>query len=106
MKIIGPSVNDWDNIVVRRKKRIAIDVFKNIQNIHGNIPNVSFQRVNHRINTRGNNSMVIIPRVKTEAAKKSFSFQGSKIFNELSNELRVEQSLVAFKNKLRNFKFL
>jgi hypothetical protein len=35
-----------------------------------------------------------------EVARKSLSFQGALIFNELSNELCIENFIIIFKNKL------
>ena len=45
------------------------------------------------MNTRNNNKSVVIPKVRTEAGRKTFSFQGAKVFNNLPNNLQTETSL-------------
>ena len=47
------------------------------------------ERVNHNNGTRRNKTTLRIPRVRTEAAKKSFWFQGLVCFNELPIDIRV-----------------
>ena len=42
-----------------------------------------------------------IPRVKTEAAKKSFWFQGPSCLNELPIDIRSLDSIVVFKHRLK-----
>ena len=49
------------------------------------------------MNTRNNNKSVVIPKVRTETGRKTFSFQGAKIFNKLPNNLQTETSLLRFK---------
>ena len=49
------------------------------------------------MNTRNNNKSVVIPKVRTEAGRKTFSFQGAKVFNNLPNNLQTETSLLRFK---------
>ena len=53
----------------------------------------SFTRVSHSQNTRGNNVNLSLPKVKTEAGRKRFAYQGTIIFNKLPNDLKTEQSL-------------
>ena len=40
----------------------------------------------HKMKTRNNNKSVVIPKVRTETGRKTFSFQGAKVFkvNDLS----------------------
>ena len=49
------------------------------------------------MNTLNNNKSVVIPKVRTETGRKTFSFQGAKIFNKLTNNLQTETSLLRFK---------
>ena len=44
------------------------------------------------LNTRGNNSKVIIPKTTTEACRKSFTMQGALVFKLLPNSIRDENS--------------
>ena len=56
-----------------------------------------FTRNSHKMNTRNNNNSVLIPKVRTETGRKTFSFQGAKVFNNLPNNLQTETSLLRFK---------
>ena len=56
-----------------------------------------FTRHNHKANTRRNDKSVVIPKVRTETDRKTFSFQGAKIFNNLPNSLQTEKSFLRFK---------
>lgn len=47
----------------------------------------------------------VIPRVRTEVAKQSFSYAGSKLWNDLSNELRATASYQGFKKLLKTHYF-
>ena len=38
--------------------------------------------------SRGNKSLLCLPKVKTEMLRKSFRYQGATIFNKLPRELR------------------
>ena len=61
----------------------------------------TFNRVSHIYNTRGNNRILTLPKVKSENGRKSFEFSGAKLFNNLPTDLCNEQSLVIFKNRLK-----
>ena len=45
----------------------------------------TFNRVSHIYNTRGNNRILTLPKVKSENGRKSFEFSGAKLFNNLRN---------------------
>ncbi|CAB4019684.1 Hypothetical predicted protein [Paramuricea clavata] len=104
-RIIGPKNCLHDDCVTSRKRCVVMDVFKSLHSIGPNFPHVNFQRFNHGINTRSNNSRLIVPKVKTEAGRKSFSVQGVLLFNSLSEEIRNENSYINFKRKVESFNF-
>lgn len=52
-----------------------------------------FTKITHTYNTRGNDSSLQIPKIKTEAGR-SFIFQGAGIFNKLPKDVRDEQSVI------------
>ena len=62
-----------------------------------------FEKISHQRETRGNNSKLRLPKVKTESCRKMFSFQGALIFNKLPEDLRNETSLLIFNQKCRKF---
>ena len=45
----------------------------------------------HELNTRNKNNLLKLPKVKLEFGRKSFKFQGAKVFNELPLSLRISQ---------------
>ena len=58
-----------------------------------------FKKILHHKETRGNNKNLLLPKVRTEAARKSFLFQGSKLYNKLPDALKQEQSIMNFKRQ-------
>ena len=64
-----------------------------------------FQRVKHGKETRGNENSLLLPRVKSEAGRKTFAFQGAKIFNKVPNRLKRETSKLKLKSYCNGFNF-
>ena len=89
------------NLRTLRDRKIAIQVFKSINNLSLECMNNKFNLISHNIRTRGNNSLLMLPRVRTEAGRKTFAFYGAHIFNRLPKELRNEGSLFIFKRKIK-----
>ena len=91
------------NMTLLNQKKFKADllIFKCLQGT--NIPNFSCHggRVNQNFGTRRNKTTLRIPKVRTEAAKESFWFQGPACFNELPIDIRSLDSIVAFKHKLK-----
>lgn len=54
-------------------------------------------------NTRGSGKNLMLPKVRTETAGKSFYFNGSKLFNDIPNELKDLNSLMIFKTRILEF---
>ena len=48
-------------------------------------------------NTRGSGQNLLLPKVRTEMARKSFYFNGSKLFNHIASEMKDSKSVVIFK---------
>ena len=88
-----------------RNKRYAIEVFKCLNGLAPRMLEKHFKRLDHQKDTRGNKSNLVVPRIKTETARKAFSYQGVKIYNRLPAELRNENSIVRFKKKCNDFDF-
>ena len=100
-KIVKPyeTTEYWERIAEIRNRRVAIDVFKCL---HGLAPE-QFTRLSHRQqygkNTRGNNSALVLPPVRTESGRRMFAFQGALFFNKLPKDTRDKESLIRFKHK-------
>ena len=80
-----------------RNRLCALEVFKCLNGIVPKAFESYFTRNSHKMNTRNNNKSVVIPKVRTETGRKTFSFQGAKVFNNLPNNLQTETSLLRFK---------
>ena len=104
MQIVYGSINstEWPSINEIRNRNCVHEVFKCL---HGLAPmplQKRFTRVSHSQNTRGNNVNLSLPKVKTEAGRKRFAYQGTNIINKLPNDLKTEQSLLRFKNTCKS----
>ena len=91
----------FDSIEKTRNTRVVIDVFKSLHNLLPEDLNGYFKRCEHEINTR-----VVLPKMRTETGKKSFAYQGARIFNRLEKTTRDEKSILLFKGKLKLSKSL
>ena len=82
-RLIGStSAKSWIDIASQRNRFVAIDVFKSLHQL-GNLTPYKYNWINHNINTRGNKSLLCLPKVKTEMFRKSVHYQGTTIFNKL-----------------------
>ena len=64
-----------------------------------------FEIITRSIHTRNNGNLIRLPKVKTEAARKSFSFVGGKSFNELPSRIRTAKHIKEFKKQLNLYIF-
>ena len=51
-------------------------------------------------NTRGSGHNLLLPKVITETARKSFYFNGSKLSNNIASEMKDFKSVVIFKTRI------
>ena len=51
-------------------------------------------------NTRGSGHNLVLPKVRTETARKSFYFKQSKLFNNIASEMKDSKSVVIFKTRI------
>ena len=59
-----------------------------------------FQINKHTKLTRNSNKLLKLPSIKLEFGKKSFRFQGAKIFNDLPLEIRESADAADFRKRL------
>ena len=57
-----------------------------------------FKRIQHSSNTRGNNSLLRIEKVRSENGRKSFKVAGALTFNDLPVKIRNETSITKLKH--------
>ena len=94
-----PSINHI------RNRMCAVEVFKCLNGLAPPDFIEYFQRLQHGKATRGNEHSLLLPRVKSEAGRKTFAFQGVKIFNKVPNKLKSETSVLKFKSNCKDFNF-
>ena len=106
-KIICGSqkAEEWSTIADTIKRNAMMMVFKSIHYTKPEHFKDYFSRLAHNYSTRGNHSMLNLPRMKFEAGRKSFRFQGALIFNSLPSKIRNEVSILRFRNRLKNYTF-
>ena len=85
----------------QKKMKVAVQMFKCRQGTCIPAFTKYADNIDHQHETRSNRSLLRLPLVKTETAKRSLYFQGPYCFNELPRELRSLESFVIFKSKLR-----
>ena len=54
-------------------------------------------------NTRGSGKNLMLPKVRTGTARKPFYFNGSKLFNDIPNEMKDLNSVMIFKTRILEF---
>ena len=72
----------------------AVEVFKCLNGLAPSDVMEYFQRVKHSKETRGNKNSLLLLRIKSEAGRKKFAFQGVKIVNKVPNRLKSETSIL------------
>ena len=97
------TVNRWCPIINVMKQHCAQEVFKCLNGLAPEVFSDTFEIISHQKETRGNNSKLRLPKVKSESGRKTFSFQGALVFNDLPSELRKEISLLNFRQKCKSF---
>ena len=107
-KIIYYQVNEcrenrFRSILNQKKLKAACLIFKCLRGT--NIPAFSSYaaEISHNYNTRNNNAALRLPLLRTEAARKSFLFQGPLCYNELTLEIRSLHSIVLFRSNRRKY---
>ena len=84
-----------------KDKRCVIEVFKCVHGLAPNLFENYFCKQNHTKGTRGNNANLVVPPIRTEAARKTFFYQGTQIYNKLPITLKTETSILRFKTSFK-----
>ena len=64
-----------------------------------------FQHVQHSKATRGNEHTLLLPGVKSEAAWKTFAFQGVQMFTKVPKKLKSETSILKVTSYCKGINF-
>ena len=81
-------------------------VYKCLQNIAPDLIKSYFIKSSDVYSIRGNGLDILIPKVRTESAKKGTFYSGAQAFNDLPPHLKEVDSKVIFKTQLSDNNFL
>ena len=100
-EIIGNvDIQDIENTM---KLRSCLFVRKCLEKRLCNVFDDYFQVKEHSQNTRNNNSLLVLPRVKLEYERKTLYFYGAKIYNELPLAIRKLDKFNEFESHLKTY---
>ena len=102
IKIIGNNnlnISSVDSLIKRKSCQFVHGCLQN--NICSPFKNY-FEILTHSKTTRNSGISVKLPKVRLEFGRKSFFYQGAKIYNTLPTEQRSLKSRILFKNKLKD----
>ncbi len=92
----------WDNLLIRRKKHKAILIVKTVNDLTPHYLRELFQSRSTGYNLRNSENTLFVPKPRTNYGKRSFSYSGAVLWNELSQNMRVIGSLNQFKREIDN----
>ena len=93
---------NWTNLETRRTQQFKTFMYKTVNNMVPSYLSGKFTSTSmiHEHSLRGSNHKLFVPRPLTESLKKSFSYRGATLWNDIPVELTRVQSLAEFKSKI------
>jgi hypothetical protein len=93
---------NWTNLETRRTQQFKTFMYKTVNNMVPSHWSGKFTptSVVHEHSLRGSNHKLFVPRPLTESLKKSFSYRGATLWNDIPVKLTRIQSLAEFKSKI------
>ena len=93
----------WDNVLTRWKKQKAILMFKTLNNRAPEYLRNLFIDRNTHYDLRNAGGKLNLPRSRTDYLKRSFSYSGAQLWNNLPESIRTIKSLKNFKKAIQNY---
>ena len=92
----------WENLVTRRAKTKAKTMYKVLNKLAPSPLEKLFEHKRNitQYNLRGSSTSLQLPQPQTEKLKKSFSYDGAKVWNSLSADVRGSATFTIFKTRL------
>ena len=93
----------WDNLEKRRFQHKATLMYKILNNLTPSYLNV-YQKLKEQTdyNLRGQDTNLVLPKPRTEYLKRSFRYDGAKIWNSLPSPTKKSKTTVHFRRNLGN----
>ena len=105
---VSPALRElkWLNVKDQLYHRDAVLVFKSLHHLTPPLTEKfkNNSEVHSRVYTRNINDLHL-PRCRLVTGQRTFSFRGAKLWNSLLPEIKSEQSLKSFKQKLYKYLF-
>ena len=93
----------WDNRSIRLKKHKATMMFKTINELTPSYLHDFFKSRSTGYNLRNSEHTLYVPKPRTNYGKRSFSYSGATLWNELSQSVLAVHSLSQFKREIDVF---
>ena len=93
----------WHNLSIRRKKHKATLMFKTINELTPPYLHDLFKSRSTGYNLRNSEHTLYVPKPRTNYGKRSFSYSGAMLWNELPQTVRAVRSLSQFKREIDAF---
>jgi len=90
----------WDTLSVRRKKQKVTLMFKSIHELAPQYLQDLFTLRHTNYNLRNSDIKLALPKPRTNYLKRSFSYSGAKLWNDLPQSIRSISSLGQFKREI------
>ena len=94
---------EWDNVSTRWKKQKEILMFKTLNNRAPEYLRNLFIDRNTHYNLRNAGGKLNLPRPRTDYLKRSFSYGGAQLWNNLPESIRTIKSFKNFKKAIQNY---
>ncbi len=93
----------WESLETRRAKSKAKTMYKVLNNLALSSLAELFEHKRNitKYDLRGSSTSLQLPQPKTEKLKKSFSYDGAKLWNSLPVDVRNSETLTIFKERIR-----
>ena len=93
----------WESLETRRAKSKAKTMYKVLNNLAQSSLAELFEHKRNitKYDLRGSSTSLQLPQPKTEKLKKSFSYDGAKLWNSLPVDVRNSETLTLFKERIR-----
>ena len=95
--------NRFSSILNQKKLKAACLIFKGLQGTGIQAFTSYAEEISHNYKTRNNNATLRLPLLRTEAARKSFFYQGPRCYNDLPMKIRSLNSIVLFRSSLKEY---